>query len=408
MLKKNNIVTKSNVLNELRCSDTSLIEYRLFCIYLSRVNPLDETTKVVEFTLSDYAKIMNLQQPRKEILERQARNICQKTVKIEDGEGGFSIYSLFAEFKLAHRENEWFITLECNHKLVPHLFHNKKRFFQYKLWNTLYLKSYNQQRLYELLKQYVRIGKREISLMDLREYLSIGENEYPVWGIFSRDVLKVAQKAFLEKTDIWFEYETIKSQRKVVAVCFIIHKNVNYKDPMSLDQFLENNENTKTKTLPYDGEMFSVRGKDTSVPGQMTLNLEPDTTPPDDSTILTEKQVELQLLNENAFDGEFNLNMVEQLELIASEKIRILCQYITDPEEKTKKKIAYFRTCYLQMKNANMNRNTSQARCNYLSEIIKADINTLQKKNQTNVHSQNHNFEGRQYDLEKLEQQLLS
>jgi len=406
VLKKKNLVTKSNVLNELRCGNTSLIEYRLFCIYLSRVNPLDETTKVVEFTLSEYANIMDLKQPRKEILESQARNICQKTIKIEDGEGGFSVYSLFSEFKLSQHDNDWYITLECNHKLIPHLFQNREKFFKYKLWNTLYLKSYNQQRIYELLKQYEKIGKREISLADLREYLSIGDKEYPVWGIFDRDVLKVAQKACKEKTDIYFEYETTKVKRKVVGICFYIHKNKEHKDPMALDEFL----NPKTKKEPkvhYDGENFAVQGKD-FMPVQMSLE---EWANNQNEPVKTEKQIELQTVNEQAFKNEFDLDTVERLRLLADEEIKKRTEQLNTPEEKLKKEITYLKPFYLQMNSAEMKQNTKTARANYIAVLIKSDVKRRVEQNETNKQHPKtsfNNIDRRPYDMDALEAQLLN
>ena len=44
------------------------------------------------------------------------------------------------------------------------MFDFKDRYFKYELWNALRLKSANQIRMYEILKQYETIGKREIKV----------------------------------------------------------------------------------------------------------------------------------------------------------------------------------------------------------------------------------------------------
>ena len=54
------VVSKRNVLNELRSNNMTLQELRFFSIYLSKINPQDIDTRVVRFPLDDFQKIMNL------------------------------------------------------------------------------------------------------------------------------------------------------------------------------------------------------------------------------------------------------------------------------------------------------------------------------------------------------------
>ena len=48
----------------------------------------------------------------------------------------------------------------------------------YQLENILSLSSFYAIRIYELLKQYEKIGKRGINIKELRGYLGIKEGEY--------------------------------------------------------------------------------------------------------------------------------------------------------------------------------------------------------------------------------------
>lgn len=262
----NKTVKKSNILNELRNANASLIEYRLFCVYLAHI-PMNSDDNVVKFSLSDYAKIAGLDRPRYLDLKAQAENMVGMTATIENDDGGFSVYSLFSEFKLFKEEEQWMVSLECNDKIASKIREQKGRFLRYKLYNTIYLKSYNQQRIYELLKQYEKIGTRSIDLIDLRAYLSINDNEYPVWGVFSRDVLKVAQKALRENTDIYFEYEPIKKGRKVVAVRFDVYKNHSFIDQLHIDDFLPPAEIETS----YEGEEIDVHATEDYNPDQLSL-----------------------------------------------------------------------------------------------------------------------------------------
>lgn len=252
-------VKKSNVLNEIRNANASLVEYRLFCVYLAHL-PINSEDNVVTFTLSDYARIAGLDRPRHADLETQSHNLLRLTALIKTDDGGFVNRNLFCEFKLYRENEEWMVSLECNPKIAPLIREQKTRFLRYKLYNTIYLKSYNQQRLYELLKQYEKIGERLIELEDLRAYLSIADTEYPVWGDFAQKVLKVAQKALKENTDICFDYEPIKKGRKVISVKFYIKKNEVFVDQLCIDDILPEQEAIITYDEDDDG--FTVRAED--------------------------------------------------------------------------------------------------------------------------------------------------
>ncbi len=245
-------VKKSNVLNELRNANTTMAEYRLFCVYLAHLPMNTEDNKVV-FSLAEYARISGLDRPRYIDIKEQAQNIVGTTATLPNEDGGFSVYSLFLDFKLYKEDEQWMVSLECNPKLAPMIREQRGRFLRYKLYNTIYLKSYNQQRIYELLKQYEKIGERIIDLQDLREFLSVSKDEYPVWGVFARDVLKVAQRALKKNTDICFDFEPVKKGRKVTAVKFIIKSNDGYVDQLHIDDFLP-----PTEIECEDGREFEV------------------------------------------------------------------------------------------------------------------------------------------------------
>ena len=305
-------VKKSNILNELRNANASLIEYRLFCVYLAHIS-MNSDDNVVKFSLADYAKIANLDRPRYLDLKTQAENIVGMTATIENDDGGFSVYSLFSEFKLFKENEQWMVSLECNAKIAPKIREQRGRFLRYKLYNTIYLKSYNQQRIYELLKQYEKIGSRAIDLADLRAYLSIADHEYPVWYDFSSKVLKVAQKALRENTDIYFEYEPIKKARKVVAVRFDIYKNHSFIDQLRIDDFLPP---TEFDEASYEGEGLDVRSKSDDELGQFTI---------DDYIDLSEKLTEEREKICAGFDdeifAEFSMAQLEQLRELARPNI---------------------------------------------------------------------------------------
>jgi len=121
-------------------------------------------------------------------------------------------------------ENSNQVELEFSPKLKPFLLQLKLEFTKYKLGNVIHLKRIYSIRIYELLKQYEKIGKRRFDIPTLRNTLGIKDNEYQQFCDFRRWVLKVAQQELAEKTDIAFEWEEEKIKQKCVAITFIISK----------------------------------------------------------------------------------------------------------------------------------------------------------------------------------------
>ncbi len=69
------------------------------------------------------------------------------------------------------------------------MFEFKERYFTYELWNALRLKSSNQLRMYEILKQYEFVGERVISITELRTLLGIKTEEYKRYNSFRERVI---------------------------------------------------------------------------------------------------------------------------------------------------------------------------------------------------------------------------
>jgi len=239
-------VSKHNALNEVKNSRMTLSQIRLFSIYLSKLNPKDIDTREVTFSLEEYAKIMDMKRFNITQLKKSANDLLDLTVKHcrDYDNGGFEMRSsvLFNKFKFHKNDmGEWLVSIECHYDIVGLLFDLRKNYFKYQLWNALQLTSTNQLRMYEILKQYERTGAREISVKDLRDFLGIGENEYPRWERFRTRVLEPCQKALQMSTDIKFTWEEIKKGKggKITALKFNIEKNNDYIRQLSLFDFID-------------------------------------------------------------------------------------------------------------------------------------------------------------------------
>ena len=245
-LKNNYLIEKRNILNEIRTNKMTLQQLRFFSIYLAKINSRDLNTRLVIFPLEDFKKIMELQKINIVDIKNSVDDLLTKLVHIPNEGGGFTAFQLFKECSLKKTKegsDDWYIEIDAHDKALPLMFEFKERYFSYQLWNTLRLKSVNQFRMYEVLKQYENKGERIITISKLKELLGIEKNEYARWDNFKRFVLESCKKALEEYTDIKFTYEPYGKKGKagkILTLKFIIKKNTNHKDALSLEKFLDN------------------------------------------------------------------------------------------------------------------------------------------------------------------------
>lgn len=245
-------IERSNSLNTFKPTGMILTEVRFLAIYQSKINARDPSTRKVTFTLDEFCKIMEIQQVNITAMKNIVKGLLSKPIFIpnEDGSDGFTGVHLFEECRLYNCLGRWFVDIECTKKVLPYMFEMKRDYFTYELWNALKLKSVKQLRMYEILKQYEKIGTRVISLEELKGLLGMEITQYPEFKIFKRDVLIVCQKALEEYTDIKYTFEPIKRNRITYALEFTIIKNENFKDELRLNDFIKPKDLDDIKDIP--------------------------------------------------------------------------------------------------------------------------------------------------------------
>jgi plasmid replication initiation protein len=115
-------------------------------------------------------------------------------------------------------------------RLRPLLLEIKEKFLKYRLENILNLRSGYSIRMYEILKDWLELNSRYgnkaekiISLNEFREIMEIPKSYR--FNNIKTQILNKAKKEFEKHTDILFEYEEIKSGRKVTHLKFLIRPN---------------------------------------------------------------------------------------------------------------------------------------------------------------------------------------
>ncbi|MEN0045674.1 MAG: replication initiation protein [Bacteroidota bacterium] len=146
----------------------------------------------------------------------------------------FFISSWEINFKEGHT------TFEISGRLKKYLLELKQNYTSYQLKNIPKLNSSYSIRMYELLYQYKSIGKRKFELEDLKNKIGCSYNLY---GHFKKKALEKAQIDLVNNTDIRFEYEELKTGRKVTSlIIYIYPNNPKQNDPQGVLAFLEEEE----------------------------------------------------------------------------------------------------------------------------------------------------------------------
>jgi len=220
-VKKNKII-KSNQLIEAKYRLT-LNEQRLILAYISLLSPEYEEFPKVEIKIKDLIELLELNDKGfyrkiRETLEKlRSRTLVIRKPK------GFLVTGWISSAE--YFEDEGKVEIILDPKLKPYLLRLKQAFTTYALRNVLKLRSVYSIRIYELLKQYEKVGTRKFKIEELREILGILPNEYKRYTDFKRRVILTASKELKEKADIYFEFLEIKNGKKISEIEFLIFKN---------------------------------------------------------------------------------------------------------------------------------------------------------------------------------------
>ena len=344
-LKTKYLVEKRNTLNEMRSNNITLQELRFFSIYLSKINARDLNTRVVRFPLADFQAIMELGRLNIAYLKSTASTLLAQVITTQNKHNdGFSAFQLFKEFTVEQDEKgQWYVEIDAHDDALPLMFEFKDRYFTYELWNALRLKSTNQLRMYEILKQYEKTVYRILTVEDLRGLLGIEKDEYPRYNSFRERVLDACREALAKYTDIKFTYEPYGKRAKggkVLQLKFTISKNKDFVDPLNLDKFID-----MQKDVVIEPEYFT-------------------------NFTNIESSERLKLLME-ACDNTFDIDEISIINDLLDEKV----PYMNDLEASK----------YLSRKYKDMMRNSKinkdiQHKFAYLKKIIQVDIDKDKQK----------------------------
>ena len=215
-------VTKHNELVQ-STYQLSLQQQRILLIIASRIQPKDENFKLYRFNTKDIIDILGLSttsgsyysQIKTIVNDLQTKTL---TIKTKDRETNLSWVITSDYFP-----KQGVFQVELHPKLKPYFLQLKDKFTKYRLENVLRLSSSYSIRMYELLKQYEGIGVRKFEVDELKELLAIEPGKYKQYGHFKSKILLHAQEQIEKHTDLRFEFNELKTGRKITRLEFYIH-----------------------------------------------------------------------------------------------------------------------------------------------------------------------------------------
>ena len=212
------VVVKANSLIEASYR-LSIDEIRILALTVGTMDP-KSNKKTFDFTVADFVREfpeVGMDNAYKQI-QAAIKRIYDRSVTTEDENRvtHFRWVSSRTYFK-----NEGRFRIAMTDEVMPYLTQLKGQFTQYQLRNISNFNSVHAIRIYELCMQYKTVGKREITLDELKKWLQI-EDKYPRYNSFNEWVLTPSIAEINEKSDLAVTVEPIKRGRAIHSLNFVI------------------------------------------------------------------------------------------------------------------------------------------------------------------------------------------
>ncbi|QWI25647.1 RepB family plasmid replication initiator protein (plasmid) [Bacillus mycoides] len=244
-LKQTGLVTKSNSLVEASYRLTAT-EQKIILALASKIKVNDGELKTYSLSIMEFCNLLGIKGNNQYTRLRQTTlGLMRKAFQIRIDEKEVVQVSWLSYVK--YREQEGVVDMQFAPFLKEYLIELKKSFTSYTLSNVVRLKHAYSIRLYELLKQYEKIGERTFQFEDLLEKLGLAGTSYKTYGNLKLRVLNPAKEELNSETDIQMDFIEIKQGRKVVGVRFLIHKNTE-----------SSSEEIKTPVIPEKNPDFQA------------------------------------------------------------------------------------------------------------------------------------------------------
>lgn len=160
--------------------------------------------------------------------------------------------------KARYRSGEGRVWLRIDEDLLPHIVGLREQFTKYRIKDVYQFSSAHTWRVYELLRQYKDIGRREIEVDELKQKLGV-LGRYSVLADLRKRVIDPAVDEINTTSDIFIEYDQKKRGRRIVAFLFMIFDNKATKSPI---QRVRDSAARLDSGASYDPELARILRED--------------------------------------------------------------------------------------------------------------------------------------------------
>ena len=213
-MPKNDLVVKSNQVIEASYTLTT-IEQRLILSAIAQIPKGEPVTDEVIYTVSvaDLQKFGANETTAYRDLKESVSRLFDRSIVLRSSDR--TSRTRWVQ-KIDFMDSRGVIGIRFSKDILPFLSNLSTEFTKYLASDLIGVTSTYAIRLYELLVQYQSIGKREISVVDLRWMFEL-QNKYPVWADLKRWVIDQAVKEINEFSPLSVTYETKKTGRKITS-----------------------------------------------------------------------------------------------------------------------------------------------------------------------------------------------
>ena len=211
---KNNLIVKSNQVIEASYTLTT-IEQRLILSAIAQVPKGEEISDDVLYPLTtkNLVKLGGDEKASHKEFKNAVNRLYERSIVLRDGDESDSFR--WIQEKVFNGSNVAFIRF--SKPILPFLCNLKSEFTKYLESDIVGMSSPYSIRFYELIMQYRSIGKREISLEDLRWMFQL-QNKYPVWADLKKRVIDQATKEINEHSPYNLTIEPKRTGRKITSI----------------------------------------------------------------------------------------------------------------------------------------------------------------------------------------------
>jgi plasmid replication initiation protein len=225
-LSAKDFVVKGNTLIEARYR-LNIQESNVILWLLNQIKPNDEDFKSHKMNIAEFAAMIGFETTNQySKLRLVTKGLMRRILEINISEEETLQVAWLSSASYHHKKG--YVSLCFDPKLKPYLLQLKEQFTKIDLIDTLQLKSIYSRRIFELLLQYLSIGKREMSIGQLRDFCGLEEDEYKLYGHLKSRVIDQAMQEINAKTEYEVNYDEIKDSRKVENLKWSIKKKSHF------------------------------------------------------------------------------------------------------------------------------------------------------------------------------------